>query len=135
MNAVGGFNYVLNPTLLTDFRFSFVRYRVNVQSLDYGTNAAEAAGIPGVNFSGRPDTSGLPAFQVQGNGGFNEGFGLAIGQCNCPLQEREWVTQAVNTWTKIRGNHNLKWGADIRYARNIRVPSECRHPTSGCDCP
>jgi hypothetical protein len=124
LNAVGGFNYVLNPTLLTDFRFSFVRYRVNVQSLDYGTNAAEAAGIPGVNFSGRPDTSGLPAFQVQGNGGFNEGFGLAIGQCNCPLQEREWVTQAVNTWTKIRGNHNLKWGADIRYARNIRVPSD-----------
>ena len=54
------FNYILNPTLLTDFRFSYVRYRVNVQSLDYGKNAGEAAGIPGVNFSSRPDTSGLP---------------------------------------------------------------------------
>jgi hypothetical protein len=124
LNAVGGFNYVLNPTLLTDFRFSFVRYRVNVQSLDYGSNAGEAAGIPGVNFSGRPDTSGLPEFRVDGNGGFREGFGLDIGQCNCPLQEREWVVQAVNTWTKIKGNHNLKFGADIRYARNIRVPSD-----------
>ena len=124
LNLVGGFNYVLNPSLLTDFRFSFVRYRVNVQSLDYGKNGGEAAGIPGVNFSGRPDTSGLPEFRIDGNGGFKEGFGLDIGQCNCPLQQREWVVQFVNTWTKLKGNHNMKWGTDIRRAQNIRVPSD-----------
>lgn len=123
-NLVGGFNDVLSPSLLTDFRFSYVRYRVNVRSLDYGKNAGEAAGIPGVNFSGRADTSGLPEFQINGNGGFSEGFGLSIGQCNCPLQEREWVLQFVNTWTKIKGNHTLKWGTDIRRAQNIRVPSD-----------
>ncbi len=118
---VGGFNYVLNPTLLTDFRFSFVRYRVNVQSLDYGKNTGEAAGIPGVNVAGRPDTSGLPRIPVDGNGGFREGFGLDIGQCNCPLHEREWVLQFVNTWTKLKGNHTIKWGTDIRRAQNIRA--------------
>lgn len=123
-NLVGGFNDVLNPTLLTDFRFGYVRYRVNVQSLDYGKNSGEAAGIPNVNFSGRPDTSGLPEFRIDGNGGFREGFGLDIGQCNCPLYEREWVLQFVNTWTKVKGNHTIKWGADVRRAQNIRVPSD-----------
>jgi hypothetical protein len=124
LNAASGVNYVLNPSLLTDFRLSFVRYRVNVQSLDYGSNAGEAAGIPGVNFPDRPDTSGLPEFRIDGNGGFLEGFGLDSGRCNCPLHEREWVLQFVNTWTKLKGNHNIRWGADVRRAQNLRIPSD-----------
>ena len=34
--------------------------------------------------------------------------------------------QFVNNWTKIRGNHTFKFGADIRRAHNLRVPSD-RH--------
>jgi outer membrane receptor protein involved in Fe transport len=30
----------------------------------------------------------------------------------------------VNNWTKILGNHSAKFGADFRYARNLRVPSD-----------
>jgi outer membrane receptor protein involved in Fe transport len=30
----------------------------------------------------------------------------------------------VNNWTKIIGNHSIKFGADLRYARNLRVPSD-----------
>jgi len=30
----------------------------------------------------------------------------------------------VNNWTNIRGKHNIKFGADIRYAYNLRVPSD-----------
>ena len=77
-NGVGGANYTLSPTLLTDARFAFTRYRVKVLPLDYGKNAAEAAGLPGLNLPNRIDTSGLPELQV-GNtsrGGFGEGFGL-----------------------------------------------------------
>jgi hypothetical protein len=123
-NITGGLNYVLSPTLLTDFRFGYVRYPVSVQSLDYGKNQGEAVGIPGVNFPGRPDTSGLPEFSIAGNGGFQEGFGLAIDQCNCPLKEREWRLQFVDTWTKIHGNHTIKWGTDIGRAQNLRAPSD-----------
>ena len=32
--------------------------------------------------------------------------------------------QFVNNWTKIQGNHTFKFGADIRQAHNLRVPSD-----------
>ena len=77
-----------------------------------------------MNFTGKPDTSGLPEFSINGDGGFAEGFGLGIDQCNCPLQEREWRTQFVDTWTKVQSNHTLKWGTDIGRAQNLRAPSD-----------
>ncbi|MEA2874445.1 MAG: hypothetical protein QOH67_4441, partial [Hyphomicrobiales bacterium] len=123
-NLVAGFNRVISPTLLTDFRFGFTRYRVNVQSLDYGINASETAGIPGINMPGDIKTSGLSEFNVTGRGGFQEGYGLANNQCNCPLAEREFTYQAVNNWTKVIGNHTIKWGEDVRYAQNLRLASD-----------
>ena len=30
----------------------------------------------------------------------------------------------VNNWTKTIGNHAVKFGVDLRYARNLRVPSD-----------
>jgi hypothetical protein len=52
------------------------------------------------------------------------GDGLGVNRCNCPLIEREDQFQIVNNWTKIMGNHSLKVGADLRYGRNLRVPSD-----------
>lgn len=123
-NAVVGFNYTLTPTLLTDVRFGATRYRVRVLPLDFGIPAAEQAGIPGLNLPGRDDTSGLPEIRVLGSGGFRQGFGLDNNQCNCPLFQTENVFQLVNNWTKILGNHTVKWGADIRFADNVRIPSD-----------
>ncbi|PYV40175.1 MAG: hypothetical protein DMG09_07390 [Acidobacteria bacterium] len=125
-NLVGSVNHIFNPTLLADFRAGFSRYRVNVLPLDFGSNAGEEAGIPGVNLAGREDTSGIPSFQINGNGAFRLGYSLAVNQCNCPLRQREIVYQFANNWTKIQGNHNLKWGADVRRAQNIRIPSDRR---------
>jgi hypothetical protein len=123
-NGVLGFNYTLSPTLLTDFRFAATRYRVRVLPLDFGVPAAEQAGLPGLNLPGRDDTSGLPELKILGNGGFTEGFGLDNDQCNCPLTQTENVFQWVNNWTKVRGNHTIKWGTDIRRAQNVRIPSD-----------
>jgi hypothetical protein len=123
-NYVWGFNYVLTPALLTDFRFGYSRYRVNVLPLDFGQNTAQEAGIPNVNLPDRPDTSGLPSIEVTGNGAFRMGYSLQVNQCNCPLDQREYVLQFVNNWTKIAGNHTLKWGTDIRRAQNRRLPSD-----------
>ena len=47
-----------------------------------------------------------------------------MNRCNCPLTEQEDQFQFVNNWTKISGNHQIKFGGDIRYARNLRVPSD-----------
>ena len=49
---------------------------------------------------------------------------MNVGRCNCPLTESEQQFQVVNNWTKIKGNHTIKFGADIRYAENLRVPSD-----------
>jgi outer membrane receptor protein involved in Fe transport len=54
----------------------------------------------------------------------SRGDGLGVGRCNCPLNESEQQFQWVTNWTKIHGNHQFKFGADVRYAMNLRVPSD-----------
>ena len=119
-----GFDYSLSPSLLTDFRFGFMRYRVFVNPNGLGTSPAADAGIPGLNLD-KTYTSGMPYFTLDnGPGTFDWGYSLGANQCNCPLNEQEQQFQFVNNWTNIRGNHTLKFGADIRYAENLRVPSD-----------
>ncbi len=122
-SIAAGFDYTLGPTWLTDFRFGFFRYRVAVNPLGVGTTPATDAGIPDLNM-GDTVTSGMPAFFINGDAGFNIGYSLGTNQCNCPLDEQEQQFQFVNNWTNVRGNHTVKFGADIRYAMNLRVPSD-----------
>lgn len=122
-SIASGFDYTLNSNLLTDFRFGFFRYRVFVNPNGLGTSPATDAGIPGLNLD-KTFTSGMPAFFINGQGGFRFGYALGVNRCNCPLDEEENQWQFVNNWTNIRGNHSVKFGADIRYAQNLRVPSD-----------
>jgi len=120
-----GFDYTFSPTLLTDFRFGYMRYHVQVSPGGVGTTPAKDAGIPGLNVD-TLYTTGMPYFHVTTSGlpDFNFGYSLGANQCNCPLLESEHQYQFVNNWTKIRGNHSFKFGGDIRYAYNLRVPSD-----------
>src|SRR6266478_1972706 len=118
-----GYNYTINPTLLTEWRFGFVRYRVNVLPNGLGTSPAKDAGIPGLN-KDNFFTSGMPGVFIKGDGGFNFGYALDTNQCNCPLDQKEQQFQFVNNTSKVYGNHNFKFGADLRFARNLRVPSD-----------
>ena len=118
-----GFDHTFSPTLVTDARFGFYRYRIRVQPNDVGTTPAQDAGLPGLN-TGSASTTGLPAFYINGDGGFNFGYGLNVNGCNCPLKETENQFQWVNNWTKIAGDHTIKFGADIRRAQQQRIPSD-----------
>ena len=119
-----GLTKTLSPTLLTDVRFGYFKYNPQTHKADEGANPASAFGIPNMNL-GDKTTSGLPAFFMDSNGNFtNFGDGLNVGRCNCPLTESEQQFQFVNNWTKISGNHQFKVGGDIRYAMNLRVPSD-----------
>lgn len=129
-SIASGFNYVVSPSLLTDFRFGWFRYKVFGQPNAIGSTPATDAGVPGVN-TGVDFTSGMPAFNVNGYGSggaipFRFGYSLGVNGCNCPLIQDEDQYQFVNNWTKIQGNHTFKFGADIRRAHNLRVPSD-RH--------
>lgn len=121
-SLASGFDYTVSPTAITDVRFGFFRYRVFVNPNGLGTTPATAAGIPGLNTS--PITDDMPAFFINGTGGLSFGYGLGVNGCNCPLNEQEQQFQFVDNWTLIHGNHTFKFGADIRRAMNLRVPSD-----------
>lgn len=120
-----GADYTFSPSLLTDLRFGYFRYHVQTAPGGLGTTPATDAGIPGLNL-GTAFTSGMPAFTVQMGGAqdFDFGYSLGVNQCNCPLTESEHQYQIVNNWTKIHGNHTFKFGTDLRWAYNLRVPSD-----------
>ena len=118
-----GFDYTLSQTLLVDFRFGFFRYGVSVLPSDFGTTPAADAGIPGLNLD-KGFTSGLFSGFVGGDRGFNFGSGLGVNRCNCPLDEEENQFQFVGNALKTWGNHTIKFGADIRRAYNLRIPSD-----------
>jgi hypothetical protein len=113
-----------STSLFADFRFGYSRYRVNVMAPDYGKPVGEQLGIPGLALPNREDTTGIPSFQIPGNGGFSMGFSVPVNNCNCPLLEREFVYQGVTNWTKIFGNHTFKWGAEFHYRQNLRLASD-----------
>ena len=126
-----GVDHPFSSTLLTDFRFGWFRYRVNVDPGGGDVNPATDAGIPGLNVD--DFSRGMPAFLLNGYGPggntgnqFNFGYALQFARCNCPLRQNERQFQFVNNWTKLLGNHTIKFGADIRRAMNLRIPSD-RH--------
>jgi len=124
-SVAGGFTKALGTNWLTDFRIGWFQYNPLTHYSDANQTPMTAFGFPGLNIPNTTDTGGTSGFIFTGNGSpSNFGDGLNIGRCNCPLIERERQIQFVNNWTKIFGNHQFKFGADIRYATNLRVPSD-----------
>ena len=138
-----GTDVALNPSLVTEVRLGYFRYNILTHKYD-ATNANLP--IQGENISGTGTNSaltvatdfGAPDIDIAdlnvtsatsgpGNGtgqGAQYGAGLNVDRCNCPLTEREDQFQLVNNWTKTIGTHSVKFGVDLRYARNLRVPSD-----------
>ncbi len=118
-----GLDYTWGPTLVSDIRFGFFRYKVNVLPFDFGKNTAADVGVPGLNFDSF--SSGLFAGFIGGPvGSLNFGSGLGVNRCNCPLDQDENQFQFVTNTTKFYGNHTFKFGVDVRRAYNLRVPSD-----------
>ena len=120
-----GMDIAISPKLLTDFRLGYYRYNVIDSKYDRVSSLRTTLGIPGIN-TGSYFTSGAPGFEI-GNRRRQTSYiggGLDINRCNCPLTEREDQFQIVNNWTMVHGNHTIKVGVDLRYGRNLRVPSD-----------
>jgi len=120
-SIAAGFDYALSPKLMTDFRFGYFRYLVQNNKWDAGTTAAKDFGMTGLN-TGAWDTSGMPSLYTD-DGSFSS-LGDNVAGCNCPLTEKEQQVQFVNNWTRILANHQFKFGADYRYATNLRSASD-----------
>ncbi len=126
-SIAAGWTHTFTPTLINELRFGYMRYHVNAVPNGVGTEPAQQAGIPGLNLDNFY-TSGMPAFYIQGdqenNGPTNLGYALNVNSCNCPLTQIEQQYQFVDNASKVVGNHSFKFGADVRYALNLRVPSD-----------
>jgi len=128
-SVAGGFTKSFGTKWLTDVRVGWFQYNPVTHYSDASQSPMDGFAFPGLNsgpgIQGPPETGGLSGFQFSGNQTLSAfGDGLNIGRCNCPLTERERQIQFVNNWTRIMGNHTIKFGADIRYATNLRIPSD-----------
>ncbi len=134
-----GFDYTWNSRLVTDFRFGYFRYRVNVLPSDFGRNTASDVGVPGLNISELSSglfagfvidpriqniTSGFGFGSDELRKGFNFGSGQFVNRCGCPLDQDENQFQIVSNTTKFLGAHTIKFGVDVRRAYNLRIPSD-----------
>jgi len=124
-SLAAGWTYTISPTLVNEFRLGYMRYHVFDVPNGYGTQPAADAGIPGLNLD-KTYTSGMPYFDITNNGvdAVQLGYALGVNQCNCPLTQSERQIQFVDNVHKTIGNHSFKFGADLRYAANLRVPSD-----------
>jgi hypothetical protein len=121
-----GFNYdhTFSPTLLTEARVGVAHLRNSATQSDYGANDARTLGIPGNGPNGTnntPTTSGQVAFQVSniaGNGQNGTSNPLIGYSQSLPWLRAESNIDFANNWTKILGNHAIKFGADIRRVRD-----------------
>ncbi|MBZ5655758.1 MAG: TonB-dependent receptor [Acidobacteriia bacterium] len=120
-----GFNKTFSSSLLMDFRFGYFKYNPVAKKPDGGTPMNDfGIGVDGnLANTDDPKTAGLGFFDME-NVLSDFGDGLGVARCNCPLTESEQQFQFVNNWTKVYGNHQFKFGADIRYAMNFRLPSD-----------
>src|SRR4051794_30189939 len=122
-SLAAGFDRTIGTKMVADFRVGYFKYKVNVLPFDFGTTPASDAGIQGLNLDNN-FTSGLFGGFVNGSRGFNFGSGLGVNRCNCPLDEDEKQVQVVGNLTRMMGAHTFKFGADVRRAWNLRVPSD-----------
>ena len=123
--STGGiYDHVFSPKFLTEVRVGVAHLRNAANPLDYGTNDATTIGVPGVNIGGQPFTSGQVGITI--NGGFSNpliGYSASV-----PWIRAESNIDAVNTWTRIIGNHTIKWGADIRRVRDDLLQDQTFSP-------
>ena len=138
-SVAAGVDIAINSKLVTDIRLGYFRYNITTQKNDpgntnlpflgenVGTTALPLAanfGTPDIQIQDANSTSLSGGVSTTQNQGPQFGSGLNMNHCNCPLKEKEDQYQIVNNWTKTIGNHEVKFGVDLRYARNLRVPSD-----------
>jgi hypothetical protein len=121
---VGGINYdrIMSPTLVAELRIAVSHYHNEALPSDYGTNDSTNLGIPGVNLDSF--TSGMVGINI------NDGFSNPVVgySASLPWIRAEANVDVVNTWTKTKGNHTIKWGVDLKRLRDDLLQGQSYSP-------
>jgi hypothetical protein len=120
----GNWDHVFSPSFFTEARIGVAHLRNSANPNDYGSNDATTLGIPGVNIAGQPFTSGQVGLTI------NDGFSSPlIGySASVPWIRAESNIDMVNNWTKVKGNHTIKWGVDLRRVRDDLLQDQTFSP-------
>ncbi|HMF78352.1 MAG TPA: carboxypeptidase-like regulatory domain-containing protein, partial [Bryobacteraceae bacterium] len=125
----GGINYnrVFTPTLLAEFRAGVAYYNNVATQTDYGTNASTALGIPGINLD--RSTSGIVGINLGTFYSAGSTTNPFIGySASLPWTRAEANIDVSNIWTKILGNHTIKFGVDFRSIRDALLQLQTYSP-------
>ncbi len=118
--------HVFSPTLIAEIRAGVDHYRNVANNADRGQTVKSEIGVDilGANL-GDSNTSGMPCIVLTGN---NSDNCLAGYSASLPWIRGETNLNIANNWTKNRGNHTFKWGADIHRLRDDLAQWQDQNP-------
>jgi carboxypeptidase family protein len=117
------YNRFFSNSLVAEFRVGAGWYHNEALNTDFGTNSSQTLGIPGVNLD--PITSGIVGIQINGGTFSNPLIGFSA---SLPWIRSETNIDFANTWTKILGNHTVKFGGDLRRIRDALLQEQTFSP-------
>ena len=118
----GNYDRAFSSTLLTEARFGVAHYHSTAQPSGYGNDYATQIGIPGVNIN--QFTSGqVGIFMTDFSSNPLIGYSASV-----PWERGETNIDFINHWTKIIGNHTIKFGGDLRRVRDDLLQDQTFSP-------
>ena len=109
--VVGGWTRVISTTRVNEFRFSWSRSRADAVHQAFGMTPPENAQIPGT-ISDPIVAGGLPGITIDGYFG-GSGLGRIGSPDFLPKFQHTDQFEFIDTYSWLRGNHSMKFGADI----------------------
>lgn len=119
-----GVNYTRtwSNTFVMEARGGFSYYHNTAVSSGDGQTTAQDLGIPGVNIN--PWSSGMTSINIDASG-WNYGGNPILGyQNSLPWDRSEKTFQFVTVFTKLKGNHTIKFGEDFRHTRDFLLQTQ-----------
>ncbi len=113
-NVALDYTRTISPTLLTEFRFGTVRFRLDGYQTDSNVRQDDNVGILGIN-DGTPLNDGLAT--INSGGPYTSFYTGSTEGTGIPRIDRTNGFQFVNNWSKTTGPHEMRWGADVRRNR------------------
>jgi hypothetical protein len=122
-SAVFSWTRIQRPNLVNEFRYGFVRQKVDKREVSTEPQATvnEKYGIKGIPAHSR--LFGLARLGFAGGIGY-EGFGEPGSMPNFKIHQ---VHQWLNNLSWYRGNHNFKFGVDLRWNRSDIFGGDSAH--------
>jgi len=117
--VVTGLNWTRtwSNTLVMEARGGLTYYHNVTASAGQGLNTAQELGVPGVNISDY--TSGIMSVNIQNYSNPLVGFSNSM-----PWDRGETTYTFATTLTKLAGNHQVKFGADLRRNRDFLLQTQ-----------